>query len=858
MLSNKKLFSFVFLTLSFTLVIQSHGTEGTRSNRGGKKTIAKLDCNNMLQAAIDSLQSVQGRVQLPSDVAGDMERVAVLAETHTLYELFATDDKDNLVVKRPFIIMNAAERLLAMIYAHGKKRIPLPGSTRKVDYYPFFSDGLPVVENNRVVGQYEAVADLVKGVKAQATGDRSGNSPILLKGPHGTGKSETLKIIRSAYKNMSGNLDSPFASYTFEYKDLHLIPELRRYVHIEKDSEGHEFSLNKRSETNDSPFTILPASLQDELIERGREAVADLTGGLFPKPMREADAKATFIRDHILLHYEKLKGGELTSHEALAALNNHVVVKRIIYDGKHSSTLPTIEFQGTDIDLRGLIATPDTAVQMDEGAGATPMGYHLSGKMLGANGNAILFDEILRNTPEFLNMLLAVFESRVIDIGGIPRTPLDTVIIAATNKANFDDVATDTKAHAQIDRFRSTSMNFSTRPHEVFETMLYMKSVGLVSEHLTAFNDEELEAQEDVERSVHQEISLRELFPLPQEGQPVQGPDGRYRIWFKEGRKEIEISPHALLFLSEIVSATRIVTETKGFEELLEPYGVTGDPVFKSPIIRLKYNEGNYQISGPLAQELSEVLKIIDEGATTGISSRQAGRWMSAVLYEASEPEGGNLITPDMVLQVFKRLVQEGEISGTSVAETARWMSLAERVSIELLLPRVEGDIFKALAMNNSNVDATYNQVWSELRALFSNPDAIEISGAHGRTRRIDFERLKEIKKLYLAQTGRPLDPGQIAVAVDEARGNSASTSTVKHAPLETAIVSYLAKIETQRVSIDDLVDVAYSGEANDEKKAAYSDFLKGMNRLGYNERAAIFALDTAKRLRDEATRARK
>ena len=134
----------------------------------------------------------------------------------------------------------------------------------------------------------------------------------------------------------------------------------------------------------------------------------------------------------------------------------------------------------------------------------------------------------------------------VIDIAGIPRTPMDSVIIAATNKANYDELAQDATAHAQIDRFASTNMGFATRPHEVLETMLYMKSVGLIAKPLNTSSAEEeeegeIELAEDTDAK-ELNASLRELFPLPQDGQPVLGPDGRYRMWFKEGRTKDIIS----------------------------------------------------------------------------------------------------------------------------------------------------------------------------------------------------------------------------------------------------------------------------------------------------------------------------
>lgn len=808
----------------------------------------KPDCENIL---------AQNAAILPNQIETGKalnQGLQVLAEEHELREMFDPDPNKNLVVQRPMIVMNPAERLLALINSQGSKRIHLPGAAhKKVMYYPLFSDGLDVVGGVRIVGQFEAISQFVDMVRAQALGDRSGNSPALLTGPHGTGKSEFLRILRGAYVNLTSAFTSPLATYTFEFQKLHEIPSLRRYLHITTDASGRETSQAKRAPMFDSPLAILPPELQQEVIRLGSDRVAELTDGLLPLPPTDPDPQSAFMRDEILLHFRSQLGRELTLAETIGALNHHIKIRRVIF-GKAAGTLPTIEFQGTDIDNRGLFMAPDPVNTMDEGPGHV-MSWHLNGKVLLGHGNVILLDEVMRNSSEFLNMLLAILESRVVDIGGSPRVPFHSVILAATNEANVNEAKKDEKQKAQLDRFSAVGMRWTVRPHEILETLLYMKRVGLIAHPLNQPRPEgESEGEGSTEAVVETaDANIRDLFPLPEPDQPVRGPDGRYRLWYKEGNVRLDISPHSLLFLAEIVGATRVKTNVQGYEEILGPYKIINAPLFRSEITRIRMHEGITKVSLGEGQELDEVTTKIREG-NAGISSRDAGRWMTAVFNEARAPENKGTVTPDLILRVFKRMLDDGRITA-SVPEQARWSMLANRVVQDILLERLRSDIHRALASNNSTVDSAYDDVMEELKALDADPHTKEIVTAHGRKKTINEARLLKVREIFHRIEGRPLNPGKILMAVHSTTSPRRVDNSVRHPALLEAITQYYAELETQKVNVDDLYETVMTGEGNEERKTAASAFLNGMGRLGYNEYSAMMALETEKQWRDDHKR---
>lgn len=773
----------------------------------------------------------------------------VLSERYSLMDLLAENPEENLAYQAPSIVMGSAQRMLAMIYSEGVKKTQLPWAQGSTNYFPFFSKGSDVTNGRRVVGQLTNIHAFVENVEAQARGDRSGSSPILFVGPHGTGKTEFLNVLANGAQNLTAAPDSPFRSYSYSWVGLENIPSLSRFVE-KVNVGGKEEVLPIEAPLNDSPFALLPEELQDLLVEMVEPKVKEMTNGMAPTPVTVPDPQSEHFRNEILSYYAEKKGGPLTVEEAVEALNKHVVVRRVIYGPKYG-TMPTIDAQGNDIDVAGLFMAPNPIVRATSNKGPTDvMAWYLTGKILRGHGNAVLFDEFLRNPEELRDMLLRAFESRVLSIGGAPDVPFDSVMIAATNTANLNDVMEEPKGHAQIDRFELVPMRWPVAPYEVSKVLLYMKNKGLRQQQLgyveaePAENEESESIFEEKEQHPVAKGDIDVLYPLPETNQRLLGPDGRYRLWFGDGNDAVFVSPHTVRFMSYIISATRMETSQKRAQGLGLNSKIIGSMEFRDPITRIRVLEGEKHITASERRELAEVTTLLKEG-DHGISARDAGRWLTKTISTAKSREYGYTVTPALALKVFKQMIDDGAIQYSGYKERTRWLSLADQVVQKLLVPKLKSDVSAALAREERSVKSAYFDVLAELNALYEDPDARTfISSRNNQEMAIDLQRMQAIEAHYQAKNGRPLDKAQIAMFHSRrVSPNRAAEDEEFHPELLEAIESYYADLTTRLASIDDLVEFAQSQQGNEETRSLYHSLLKNMKELGYNEQSAIMAL---------------
>lgn len=820
---------------------------------------AETMCSQMFQGEASAAGVPDSDMQKMVEMIYDMSQMTapdqtaqLLTETHKLDEYLYKDESKNLAMQSPFDVMNAAQRMLAIIYSQGHSKVRLEMTGEEVDFYPFFSSGLPITKGYRIVDNEKAIAEIVDNLRSQAMGDRSGVSIVMLVGGAATGKSETLKLLGLGAENQTSSQDHKYAVHTFTWTNLDEIPSLHRFIPV-TESNGKMVRANIDAPLGDSPFTLLPAEIQELLLKQAGKEAERLLEGMTPTPVTRPDPISSFIRNEIIQHYSRQFGHVLTPPEIVAVLNKHVIVKRQVM-GQSFGNMPVITNQGNSWDAQGLFMAPNPVVKFAAGPDvgpSHPMAWYINGKILKGHGNAVLFDEFLRNPKDFRDMLLSAFESRVLTINGAPSVSFDAVMIAASNTANLDETlsegaqngtGTQGTGYAAVSRFRITPMRYSILPAKVAQLLLNGKIVSLYQQSLTE------------ENAPITKGSIDQLLPRRQSLSKVETPDYRYRMWFGEGADKVMVAPHALMLMSEIIAATRIQTSVEKAEKVHHGKILTSN-LFRNPIDRISLFEGSVpNVQPDEIRELNELSYLLKEGEF-GIDNRDAGRWLTAAIAAARGTKNAdNTVTPGIVLKTFRAGLIEGWIHVTTNKIRMDWLSLADEVASQLLLPRLDADISRALANGDRVVKDAYFDILDEMIARAQDENArVFTSSLNGQERPIDDGRFAAIREIYKKKNGRELNISQIAMFHSRQLAVGKGTGFVPDESLLDAVASYYSQLHTQLAGLEAIVEFERTGSGSDEVRNAHSSLVSAMTAMGYNMVAIRDALMLVRNYRSQS-----
>lgn len=763
----------------------------------------------------------------------------IFGERRSLEDFLAVGE-NNLAVKAPMTVMNSAQRMLSMILSQGEKTVFVPTTGERVAVYPFFSGGSTLTNGRMIVGNETAIDQFVSNIRAQARGDRSGSTIPLFVGSHGTGKSEFLTILGAGADELTRQPNSKYAVYTYEWHGLEAIPSLLPYL-TATSSGGKSTYSNIPAPLGDSPFTLFPKEVQDLILKQAAPVASSLIEGDSPKPIRQPDPVSQFIRTQIIQHYSSLAGHALSAKEIVNALSKHVDVTRVVM-GRSSGKMPLIDAQGNDLDVAGLFMTPNPVVRFASGAGpAHVMAWYLNGKVLNGHGNAVLFDEFFRNPEELRNMLLGAFESRVLSVGGAPSVPFDAVMVAATNTANLEDVRGEGKGAASADRFKIIPMRWPTDPHQVAQVLLLGKLKDMTEQSLNA----------DEGQAPVQSASMTNLYPHRETLAQFSTPDHRYRLVYGQGKNRVEIAPHTLTMMAEIVSASRMHTDAEAAGKLFSGK-IVSSPYYRDPIQRLMLFEGlSANVTPAELAELHKLALLTKEGES-GISARDAGKWFSQAIDEASKPWNNQTLTPAIALKVFRKMLNAGSIQYNNQKDRMAWEGLATEVPQRLLLPRLESDISNSLANGDRVVNSAYFEMLEEFMQIEADPNSTSyISSTSRQERVIDRNRLQKVLEIYKKKTGRDLNIAKIAIFHAQQGGLHGGGQEPDRALFES-VAEYYAQLNTQVAGLRAIAEFARTGQGSEEVRATFGSLIDAMKRLGYSERAAIDALNLVQNVRSQ------
>ncbi len=773
---------------------------------------SKKDCGDFLFDDDDQLSEKEKR----------------LGVSHRLLDV-VKNSPDNLAVNHPSIVMNAAQRILAIVLSQGVKEIPNPEAPgTNIKYYPFFSEGLSMTNGRRVVGNEVAIARFVEQLKHRTQGDP--NVMIFL-GPHGTGKTEILEVLSAGLTNATTHLPEHYF-YTFEWHSLAQIPSLKSEFEI---SEELADSHTLPSFLNDSPLVLLPDATQEKLIQYA-SPMAEKLIGMQAKPMKlEGSPWDTFIQEEIFKYYSAKKGSPLTVKERIEYTDKHVRVIPITLGT--NGTAPKFDAQNRDVDIRSLFVTQNLAGFLRHGAGH-PLSDRPNGSILRGNGSVVFLDEFLRNKKELLNLFLGIFQSGRAAISGSRPISMDAVFVTAGNYESLEELRAEGGSSAVINRLKVQPFPWPVNPYDIMATLTYILSQTTEFEmrKLGDANSEWVKA------------STSELFPRAPAGSRLrEGPDRRYELRVKSAGRTVYISPHTLLFYSGFLSMTRsIYDQGKARKAGADGMSILESGVFKQPVLRLRFWMGEASLKGAEEQELLKVSSLLQEGHHIGMSTRDFDRWFKESLSHAIRiaGEGEAVLTPEIAKSVLMTQLDQ-HIIDVDTKTALQWRSqFAESMAKSVILPRLRSDIHMALGHMSGQSEMIYDQVIAEIMALANDPGARQYMDPNSSTYvNIDLPRLEAIKKEYFnASNGQTLDYPMIAL----------SHAAIVHGgrkerkpELLNAITNYYSKLTTRSFPMSAFLGYSKSQGGDSQIGPVYQTLMGTLkNDFGYHEKAALDALN--------------
>ena len=344
---------------------------------------------------------------------------------------------------------------------------------------------------------------------------------------------------------------------------------------------------------------------------------------------------------------------------------------------------------------------------------------------------------------------------------------------------------------------------------------------------------------------------MDDLLPRRTSGLVSKTPDYRYKVYFGKGPDRVEIAPHTIMFMAEILGASRMSIDATEAAKIFNGKIVTSN-LFRNPIDRLRLWEGQLtSVPHSEIRELEILTRLLHEGEK-GISSRDAGRWFSLALAAARTPQYGFTLTPSLAMKTLREMLSEnpkGTIVTKNHKERLGWLSIADEVRDQLLIPRIEADISRSLANGDSTIKSAYYDLIEEMIALNNDEDSTSyLSPSSSQEKVIDRQRLKRVKEIYFQKNGRELSVTQIAIFHSQQK----NVNRDPNQPLLESIAEYYAELNTKVSGLADIADYGQSGVGKEETVTAHNQLMAALARLGYNEVSSRESLNLVKFVRSQ------
>ena len=286
-----------------------------------------------------------------------------------------------------------------------------------------------------VVGMYDEINSFVSYVKDAAQGGSSREMAFVLVGEPGNGKTFFVDSLCALYRNYIGQDKN--RRYTFNFKNL---DKLSTYGKID----------TIQSQTFEDP-TVLAMNLHESR-DRNMEYLADKGGFTTSQieDMYDAYRPLGACSDYILNDIRTFTDGKLEDmldflEVVPVPLSESMGTVTGKYSAKDKITSSAVDLLGEE-SIQRLLHIKDTN---------NPYRFDLRrGALARVAGGGIHFsDEIFKNKKDLVQVYLGVIQNRNIEIDGF-RWPIDSLIIATSNNAEFNRFLAEREEAPIVDRCR--------------------------------------------------------------------------------------------------------------------------------------------------------------------------------------------------------------------------------------------------------------------------------------------------------------------------------------------------------------------------------------------------------------------
>lgn len=319
-----------------------------------------------------------------------------------------------------------------------------------------------------IIGMYDEINSFVSFVKDAAEGGSSAEMAFVLIGEPGNGKTFFVDFLNKLYRDFISQPEN--RRYTFRFKNLEKLG-------------GYGKISFADSQTFEDPM-ILAMNLFESK-EQNKEYLASLgasdkTIDTFYRNYRPLGACSDYIYRQILSYcdgdIEKVKDFIEVFYQPISETSGNLTGK---YAAKDKITSSAVDLLGEESITR-LLHITDTH---------NPYRFDLRRGALArvAGGGVHFADEIFKNKRDLIQVYLGVIQNRTIEIEGF-KWPIDSLIIATSNNAEFGKFLEEKEQAPIVDRCRLTYMAHNTN----YILQRELTSFALGNREKTTFTGERL------------------------------------------------------------------------------------------------------------------------------------------------------------------------------------------------------------------------------------------------------------------------------------------------------------------------------------------------------------------------------
>ncbi len=373
-------------------------------------------------------------------------------------------------------------------------RLVLDGkdSIRKVNV-----NGLPTYDfrvfrdgRKHAIGMYDEINSFVSFVKDAAEGGSSAEMAFVLIGEPGNGKTYFVDFLNKIYRDFMGLPEN--RRYTFKFKNLSKLGGYGKITDIE-------------SQTFEDPMVLLMNLYENS--EQNKEFITQLGASptqidTFYKNYRSLGACSDFILNEIRNYTQ----GDVDKmlQDFVEIMPIPISESRGTLTGKYAAkdkiTSSAVDLLGEESILR-LLHITDTN---------NPYRFDLRrGALARVAGGGIHFaDEVFKNKKDLIQVYLGVIQNRSIEIEGF-KWPLDMLIIATSNNAEFGRFLEEKEQAPIVDRCRLCYMSHNTN----YRLQEQLTAFAIGGQEKTTFTGEKLHIDPNLNYSLSVAVTLSRMPP---------------------------------------------------------------------------------------------------------------------------------------------------------------------------------------------------------------------------------------------------------------------------------------------------------------------------------------------------------